>query len=236
MEDCNHNDLGDTCEKQLTVDLTSGHVGPIGFKSPTSWTIPNAVLAAAPVILRVRGHGDFSGQLESVTVRVGTLVAGTALAGTTDCNVTPWASFTLPDSFFNAGFDAEGNVTIRADATIAVDSLGCNDGTWIEFELDYTGATPADCNANGLLDSCEIAAGWAVDGNNNGILDICESGLAACPADFDQNGFVDASDLAQILNAWGPAPGLPGLDLVPDGNINAADLAVLLNAWGTCAE
>ena len=237
MEDCNHNELGDTCEKQLTVDLTSGHLGPIGFKSPGSWTIPNAVLAAAPVAVRVRGHGDFSGQLESIIVRVGTLVvAGTALAGTTDCNVTPWASFTLPDSFFNAGFDAEGNVTIRADATIAVDSLGCNDGTWIEFELDYTGATPADCNANGLLDSCEIAAGWAVDGNNNGILDICESGLTACPADFDQNGFVDASDLAQILNAWGPAPGLPGLDLVPDGNINAADLAVLLNAWGTCAE
>ena len=47
---------------------------------------------------------------------------------------------------------------------------------------------------------------------------------------------VDASDLAQILNAWGPAPGLPGLDLVPDGVIDGGDLAVLLNAWGTCAE
>jgi len=95
---------------------------------------------------------------------------------------------------------------------------------------------PADCNANGLLDSCEIAAGWAVDGNGNGILDICESGLLACPADFDQNGAIDTSDLAQILNAWGPAPGLPGLDLVPDGIIDGGDLAVLLNAWGTCAE
>ncbi len=236
MEDCNHNDLGDTCEKQLTVDLTSGPFAPIGFKSPALWTIPNAVLAASPVTLRVRGHGDFSGQLESVTVRVGTLVAGTALAGTTDCNVTPWASFTLPDSFFNASFDAQGDVTIRADATIAVDSLGCNDGTWIEFELDYTGATPADCNANGLLDSCEIAAGWAVDANNNGILDICESGLANCPADFNHDGSVNAADIAQILGAWGPAPGLPSLDLVPDGVINGADLAVLLSVWGPCAQ
>ena len=236
LDDCNHNGLGDTCEKQLTVDLASGHLGPIGFKSPVSWTIPDAVLAAAPVALRVRGHGDFSGQLESITVRVGTLVVGSALMGTNNCGVTPWASFTLPDSFFNAGFDAQGDVTIRADATIAVNAQQCPDGSWIEFELDYTGATPADCNANGLLDSCEIAEGWAVDGNGNGILDICESGLAACPADFDQNGFVDASDLAQILNAWGPAPGLPGLDLVPDGNINGADLAALLNAWGACAE
>ena len=236
LDDCNHNGLGDTCEKQLTVDLASGHLGPIGFKSPVSWTIPDAVLAAAPVALRVRGHGDFSGQLESVTVRVGTLVVGNALMGTNNCGVTPWASFTLPDSFFNAGFDAQGDVTIRADATIAVNAQQCPDGSWIEFELDYTGATPADCNANGLLDSCEIAEGWAVDGNGNGILDICESGLAACPADFDQNGAVDGSDLAQILNAWGPAPGLPGLDLVPDGIIDGADLAALLNAWGACAE
>ena len=236
LEDCNHNGLADVCEKQLSLQLASGHLGPIGFKSPASWTIPNAVLAAAPVTLRVRGHGDFSGQLESIMVRVGTLVAGSVLAGTSDCSVTPWASFTLPDSFFNAGCDAQGDVTIRADATVAVNSLLCPDGTWIEFELDYTGATPADCNANGLLDSCEIELGIAVDANNNGILDICESGLAACPADFDQNGAVDASDLAQILNAWGPAPGLPGLDLVPDGNINGADLAALLNAWGACAE
>ena len=236
LEDCNDNNLDDSCEKQLTVNLTSGHLGPIGFKSPVSWTIPNAVLAAAPVTLRVRGQGDFSGQLESITVRVGTLVAGIALGGTNTCGLTPWASFTLPDSFFNAGFDSQGDVTIRANATIAVNAQQCPTGTWIEFELDYTGATPADCNANGLLDSCEIAAGWAVDGNGNGILDICESGLAACPADFDQNGFVDASDLAQILNAWGPAPGLPGLDLVPDGIIDGGDLAVLLNAWGMCAE
>ena len=82
----------------------------------------------------------------------------------------------------------------------------------------------------------EIAAGWAVDGNGNGILDICESGLLACPADFDQNGSIDGGDLAPILNAWGPAPGLQGLDLVPDGEINGADLAVLLKAWGPCSE
>ncbi len=88
----------------------------------------------------------------------------------------------------------------------------------------------------GQAQSSEIAADWAVDGNSNGTLNICESGLHACPADFDQNGSIDGGDLAQILNAWGPAPGLPGLDLVPDGEINGADLAVLLNAWGPCSE
>ena len=90
----------------------------------------------------------------------------------------------------------------------------------------------------GQAQSSEIAAGWAVNGNGNGngILDICESRLHACPADFDQNGSIVGSDLAPILNAWGLAPGLQGLDLVPDGEINGADLAVLLNAWGPCSE
>ena len=142
----------------------------------------------------------------------------------------------MSDSFFNSAIDKEGNLDIHADTTIAVDAFGCAAGTWIEFELDYTGALPSDCNANGLLDSCEIAAGWAVDANGNGILDICESGLTNCPADFNQDGSVNAADIAQILNAWGPAPGLPGLDLVPDGVINGADLAALLSAWGPCAE
>jgi alpha-tubulin suppressor-like RCC1 family protein len=236
IEDCNDNGLGDTCEKQLTVALSSGHVGPIGYSSPAVWTIPGAVLASEPVRLRARAFGDFSGQLESVTIKVGSFVAGQAFAGSIDCSTTPWVYFTLPDAFFNAAIDAEGAVTIRADATIAVDALGCAGGTWIEFELDYTGASSSDCNANGLLDSCEIDAGWAVDANGNGVIDICESAFQSCPADFDQNGSVDAADLSQLLNAWGPAPGLPGLDLDANGSIDAADLAALLNAWGGCAR
>jgi hypothetical protein len=236
LEDCNGNGLGDTCEKQLTVDLASGHLGPIGVNQPRTWTIPSAVMAAAPVTLRIRGHGDFSGQLESVTVTMGTMTVGNALAGTNDCGITPWREFTVADFGLNSAIDKQGRLTLRFETSIAVDPLLCPDGTWIEAELKYTGAAPSDCNANGLLDSCEIAAGLAVDGNGNGIIDICESALSSCPADFDQNGEVNGADLAQLLNAWGPAPGLPGLDLNPDGVINGADLSILLNAWGSCAH
>jgi hypothetical protein len=236
IEDCNGNGLGDTCEKQLTVDLASGHLGPIGVNQPRTWIIPSAVMAAAPVTLRIRGHGDFSGQLESVTVTMGTMTVGNALAGTNDCGITPWREFTVADFGLNSAIDKQGRLMLRFETSIAVDPLLCPDGTWIEAELKYTGAAPSDCNANGLLDSCEIAAGLAFDGNGNGIIDICESALSSCPADFDQNGEVNAADLAQLLNAWGPAPGLPGLDLNPDGVINGADLSILLNAWGSCTH
>ena len=54
-----------------------------------------------------------------------------------------------------------------------------------------------------------------------------------CPADLSGDGMVDASDLAQLLGAWGPNPGHPA-DLNGDDVVNAADLAQLLGTWGPC--
>ena len=124
------------------------------------------------------------------------------------------------------------------EPSIAVDPAGCNantGGTWIEASLDYIGALPADCNANGLLDSCEIAAGYSPDSNQNGVVDTCESLLLDCPTDFNQNGSTDGADLGILLGAWG-ATGQPGIDLNHDGVINGADLGALLGSWGPCAN
>ena len=58
---------------------------------------------------------------------------------------------------------------------------------------------------------------------------------APCQADFDNDGFVNASDLATLMNAWGScASGISGYcvgDLNDDGIIGAQDLSALLNAW-----
>jgi hypothetical protein len=53
---------------------------------------------------------------------------------------------------------------------------------------------------------------------------------SSCPADLDDSGSVDASDLAAALGAWGTAGG----DIDGDGSTDAADLAALLAAWGDC--
>jgi hypothetical protein len=53
---------------------------------------------------------------------------------------------------------------------------------------------------------------------------------ASCPADVDNSGAVDATDLAAVLAGWGTtSPDIDG-----DGSVNAADLAALLAAWGSC--
>lgn len=52
----------------------------------------------------------------------------------------------------------------------------------------------------------------------------------ACPYDLNDDGAIDAADLALVLGGWGT--GAP--DLTGDGIVNAADIAQLLGAWGGC--
>ena len=54
------------------------------------------------------------------------------------------------------------------------------------------------------------------------------------PGDLDQDGEVDAFDLAILLGAWGPCPPPPAecpADLNDDGQVGATDLAILLGNW-----
>lgn len=55
--------------------------------------------------------------------------------------------------------------------------------------------------------------------------------LSAIPQDLNQDGVVDASDLADFMTAWGQ--GATTADLNQDGKVDAADLSSLLAKWGT---
>ena len=52
-----------------------------------------------------------------------------------------------------------------------------------------------------------------------------------CPADLNDDGFVDGGDLGILLSQWdsdGPA------DLNEDGTVNGGDLGLLLTEFGPC--
>ena len=55
----------------------------------------------------------------------------------------------------------------------------------------------------------------------------------ACPADLDGNGFVDGTDLGNLLAAWGPSAACAA-DIDGDGFVNGVDLGAMLGAWGAC--
>lgn len=236
LEDCNGNGVGDACEKLLAIDRTSAQFTPIGVGSPATWVIPAAARAATPVTIDVRARGDFGTALEFVTVECGGHAVGTAFAAGGECNVIlPWRTLVLPPNIFNDEIAKDGSVTLSATASLAVDPTGCTIDSWLEFRLRYQSATTVDCNANGIVDSCEIESTPSADANLNGILDLCEAPFANCAADFNRDGVVGTGDLAILLSVWGTATTLPGVDIVPDGRIDSRDLATLLQSWGPCA-
>jgi hypothetical protein len=67
-------------------------------------------------------------------------------------------------------------------------------------------------------------------GGGTGSFSVTCAPFVVCPADLNNDGGVDGSDLAILLNAWAT----PNADVDGDGTTNGADLAAVLNAWGAC--
>jgi predicted outer membrane repeat protein len=100
---------------------------------------------------------------------------------------------------------------------------------WQAFGLQIPDPILVDCNNNGIHDAIEIATGQVADADRNGSPDNCQQ----CRGDVDLNGAVDVDDLIEIFVAWGdPNPG--DADLNNDGIVNAIDLAQVISGWGSC--
>ena len=237
LEDCNENGLADTCEKSQALNFNSAHMSPIGAGSPKLWTIANVAHAATDVQLYVRAKGDFDSPFETLTVKIDTVYTQIVLGNTgsgTQCSFQE-RTLTVPMDLFNGGILPDGSIVLRFEGSVAVDPNACPGGSWVEATLEYSSSTSADCNANGLLDSCEIAAGLGADTNQNGQLDECEDPMIACPGDLNHDHLVNGVDMGMLIAAWG-SNASPEIDLNDDGMINGADLSIVLGAWGPCQE
>jgi len=104
----------------------------------------------------------------------------------------------------------------------------CN-GNDNDDSCDIADGTSPDCNENEVPDECDIADGTSPDEDGSGVPDECEN--PCLRADLTQDGVVNASDLAELLGAWGPNPGHPA-DFNEDGEVGAFDLALMLGCWG----
>jgi hypothetical protein len=61
--------------------------------------------------------------------------------------------------------------------------------------------------------------------------------LPVCPADIDGDGAVSASDLVDVLLAWGDCPnGNCPADVDGDGVVGVDDLTEIILAWGVCQD
>lgn len=119
--------------------------------------------------------------------------------------------------------NGDGTVTYRLFMNPAV---GTPEPAVAQASYTMTGTLPTlvrVMNDGGFItDEIRLATTWAAA--------LPSTLPPACPADFNDDGTVDAADLSVLLGAWGG----PGADLNGSGSTDAADLSVLLGAWGPC--
>ena len=124
-----------------------------------------------------------------------------------------------------ASFDTRLAVYTGTACPTATTAIACDDNT--------TG-----CAANTTSVSWAVTAGstWYVrvgaPANVGGTGTLTTSCVVPCPADLNNTGAIDGSDLALMLVEWG---GAGVADLNGSGVVDAADLGMLLAAWGPCS-
>ena len=197
LADCDADGTPDICEGAVIVDLTSPLLAPFGNGFPVNYTftnLPKSYRGTPQLIFEATSDLNLSSEFISVALDGGTQEFF-FVAGGTDCPATPdleTKSFTVPA--LNA-LVADGSLTVAIVASGTVDAAQCAGGG-IRVRLRYDGLpSSADCNGNGVLDSCEIGTGAQPDCNANGKPDACDiaSGYAI---DCNANGVPDTCDIA----------------------------------------
>lgn len=59
----------------------------------------------------------------------------------------------------------------------------------------------------------------------------------ACEADMNADGYVNVTDMLQLIDSWGscnPGPNSCDADLDGDSYVNVSDLLILIESWGSC--
>jgi formylglycine-generating enzyme required for sulfatase activity len=223
--DCDGDGIGNAC--QTFVTASTGNMGAIGTGVTTTGTLAGVTTSVFPVTVTVRAIGDFNLPTESATLRLAGTTITTALFqnGASDCPATPdQAVFVLQPTQWNAlvAASADGNMSVTILGNPLVSPTQCESPF---SEVSVRVETGADCDGNGALDYCEIAAG-ATDDNQNCAPDGCEYKSG----DFDLDGAVASADLGYLLSNWGTSD--PFADISGDGVVASEDLGSLLSAWG----
>jgi Regulator of chromosome condensation (RCC1) repeat len=246
-EDCDLNGVIDSVQQGQNVmfAVESQQVGPIGYTSPRSVELAAPPYTLGGVQLQVTAFGDFSSSSEYLKLYlngrwVGEVLTMTAdwMAPKNDCSQPTRGWLYIPRDFFNETIKSSGSTSAVFEVvpSIAVNANQCPTGSWVKVSLSYEAAITGDCNANGLLDVCEVRDFPEFDGNSNGIIDACENYTLVfeCPGDLDGSGDVTTGDISILLMNFGLAmPGDPN-DIDASGTIDTADISLLLLSFGDC--
>ena len=146
------------------------------------------------------------------------------------CSGDIWSFMRLPNGTIanlvdrSAELDPPGSQTIQNVTSFGEDAAGelyIVDQTGGEVFRVFAGPVGApDCNNNGIIDNCEIAAGLTPDTNNDGVPDVCQP--TTCDSiDFNNDtSLFDPQDIDAFLSVYGEGPCIPGTATCNDIDFN----------------
>ncbi len=136
-----------------------------------------------------------------------------------ELDVTPWASVNQSVAFI----ESASVPPVGTEYAYGKTRVGPDPTSFVPSQIAFCAST--NVWTIGVYDFTTAPDGDTPGAANTGCVDS-----TPCPADFDGDGQVSASDLSALLGSWGEAGG----DIDGDGTTNAADLSTLLGAWGAC--
>jgi hypothetical protein len=201
---------------------TTGFLTGFGHLCPKQFTFTGVPHVTSPVLVRTYAQGQYGslgGGYHVDLQGVGRLVSDLNRNHTLNCLSGPSINwyFEIAPADWNAAVDYdEGNGVGNVRFDFSSDNTGCSDcsgGVNGRVVLDVTFLDEADdCNANGIADSCDIAAGGAsTDCNANLIPDECDIAAGGASADCNANLIPDECDVAT-----GGASADCNANLIPD--------------------
>ncbi|MEZ6083098.1 MAG: VCBS repeat-containing protein [Phycisphaerae bacterium] len=184
--DCNNNGVPDECELVVEFSASSGSLSPFYFEFPQQFEIESPPPAFGDVTMTFTARSDFGENFphQFAFVDINGVPVGDIFRFKPRCETTTDV-LTIPAAPFNAAIK-DRKAVINFVPTMDVDSCS---GSFIEVTVRY--AINFDCNANGILDECELENN---DCNTNGIPDECEP-------DCNANGTPDACDIDNTSSA-----------------------------------
>jgi hypothetical protein len=125
-----------------------------------------------------------------------------------------------------------GAIHVADGAPLIVDAVISGNTATVGPAINVVGDGPGP-RLEGVLicdnGATPIAGPW-VDGGGNTILNGC-----SCPADTNEDGVVDFTDLVTCLSQWGPCGhGTCTADFNRNGSVDMNDLLIVLSSFGPC--
>lgn len=187
--DCDFDAVPDSCgQLARTFDAESGVLIPIDRDHTQQFSVLSAPTAIEPVALRLTACADLSSPAEHIVVVVNGSYVASAFINGTDCDGTGTPNheeLAIPQAVWN---QVQPNGTVEVEF-IPDSSLDPRPQSYIRASLSYEFAPATDCDGNGILDGCEVAAN---DCNSNATVDECELGYADC----NSNETLDLCDVS----------------------------------------